>query len=139
MEELTLTVNLQPAVTVINLCLYQALAQAGMKPQAVCGHSLGEYSALFAAGVLSAGDTIAAVPGTGPPHAPGGGEISRRHGGGHRTDAGETEGAGPSLDQRRPHRPGQLQYPGADGNFRDAGNGGPGGKSGESRGGPVVP
>ncbi|MGA9754371.1 MAG: ACP S-malonyltransferase [Desulfobaccales bacterium] len=61
MEELTLTVNLQPAVTVINLCLYQALAQAGVKPQAVCGHSLGEYSALFAAGVLSAGDTIAAV------------------------------------------------------------------------------
>ncbi len=61
MEELTLTVNLQPAVTVVNLCLYQALAQAGVKPQAVCGHSLGEYSALFAAGVLSAGDTIAAV------------------------------------------------------------------------------
>ena len=61
MEELTLTVNLQPAVTVVNLCLYQALAQAGVKPQAVCGHSLGEYSALFAAGVLSAGDAIAAV------------------------------------------------------------------------------
>jgi [acyl-carrier-protein] S-malonyltransferase len=61
MEELTLTVNLQPAVTVVNLCLYRALAQAGVKPAAVCGHSLGEYSALFAAGVLSAGDTIAAV------------------------------------------------------------------------------
>jgi [acyl-carrier-protein] S-malonyltransferase len=61
MEELTLTVNLQPAVTVVNLCLYQALAQAGVKPQAVCGHSLGEYSALFAAGVLSAGDAMAAV------------------------------------------------------------------------------
>jgi [acyl-carrier-protein] S-malonyltransferase len=61
MEELTLTVNLQPAVTVVNLCLYQALAQAGVKPAAVCGHSLGEYSALFASGVLSAGDTIAAV------------------------------------------------------------------------------
>jgi [acyl-carrier-protein] S-malonyltransferase len=61
MEELTLTVNLQPAVTVINLCLCQALAAAGVVPQAVCGHSLGEYGALFAAGVLSAADTLAAV------------------------------------------------------------------------------
>lgn len=61
MEELTLTVNLQPAVTVVNLSLFQALTKAQVKPSAVCGHSLGEYSALFAAGVLSAGDTIAAV------------------------------------------------------------------------------
>jgi [acyl-carrier-protein] S-malonyltransferase len=61
MEELTLTVNLQPAVTVVNLCLFQSLAAAKVKPAAVCGHSLGEYSALFAAGVLSAGDTLAAV------------------------------------------------------------------------------
>jgi [acyl-carrier-protein] S-malonyltransferase len=61
MEELTLTVNLQPAVTVVNLCLYRALAQARVKPAAVCGHSLGEYSALYAAGVLSAQDTLAAV------------------------------------------------------------------------------
>ena len=61
MEELTETVNLQPAVTVVNLCLYQALQQAGVTPQAVCGHSLGEYSALCAAGVLSVADTLAAV------------------------------------------------------------------------------
>ncbi len=61
MEELTLTVNLQPAVTAVNLCLYQALVEAGARPQAVCGHSLGEYSALFAAGALSAEDTLAAV------------------------------------------------------------------------------
>ena len=61
MEELTETVNLQPAVTVVNMCLYEALKQAGVKPAAVCGHSLGEYSALFAAGVLSAGDTLKAV------------------------------------------------------------------------------
>jgi [acyl-carrier-protein] S-malonyltransferase len=46
---------------VVNLCLYRALANAGVKPAAVCGHSLGEYSALFAAGVLSAADTLAAV------------------------------------------------------------------------------
>jgi [acyl-carrier-protein] S-malonyltransferase len=61
MEELTETVNLQPAVTLVNLCLYQALEAAGVTPQAVCGHSLGEYSALFASGALSAADTLAAV------------------------------------------------------------------------------
>ncbi len=61
MEELTETVNLQPAGTVVNLCFYQALSRAGVTPQAVCGHSLGEYSALFAAGVLNAADTLAAV------------------------------------------------------------------------------
>jgi [acyl-carrier-protein] S-malonyltransferase len=61
MEELTETVNLQPAVTVVNLCLQQALAKAGVAPAAVCGHSLGEYSALFAAGVLGASDTLKAV------------------------------------------------------------------------------
>jgi [acyl-carrier-protein] S-malonyltransferase len=61
LEELTQTVNLQPAVTAVNLCLFQALSQAEVRPQAVCGHSLGEYSALYAAGVLSAADTLAAV------------------------------------------------------------------------------
>ncbi|MFZ2087637.1 MAG: ACP S-malonyltransferase, partial [Desulfobaccales bacterium] len=61
MEELTETVNLQPAVTVVNLCLQQALAKAGVVPVAVCGHSLGEFSALCAAGVLNPGDTLKAV------------------------------------------------------------------------------
>jgi [acyl-carrier-protein] S-malonyltransferase len=60
-EELTETVNLQPAITVVNLCIYQALQRAGVTPRAVCGHSLGEYSALGAAGVLGAADTLAAV------------------------------------------------------------------------------
>jgi [acyl-carrier-protein] S-malonyltransferase len=61
MEELTQTVNLQPAITVVNLCLFNALTRAGVTPLAVCGHSLGEFSALYAAGVLSAPDTLAAV------------------------------------------------------------------------------
>jgi [acyl-carrier-protein] S-malonyltransferase len=61
MEELTETVNLQPAITVVNMCVFEALLGAGVTPRAVCGHSLGEYSALYAAGVLSARDTLAAV------------------------------------------------------------------------------
>ena len=61
MEELTETVNLQPAVTVVNLCVFEALKAAGVAPAAAAGHSLGEYSALYAAGVLSARDTFRAV------------------------------------------------------------------------------
>ena len=71
-----------------------------------------------------------------PPHAAGGGEISRRHGGGHRPDPGETAGPGPSLDQGRPRRPGQFQHPGADGGLRLADNGGPGREPGQGRRGP---
>ena len=61
MEELTRTLHLQPAMTVINLICWQALAKAGIKPAFFAGHSLGEYGALYAAGVLSAEDTLALV------------------------------------------------------------------------------
>lgn len=53
MEELTRTAHLQPAVTVLNLMSLQALGRAGIKPDLVAGHSLGEYAALCAAGVVS--------------------------------------------------------------------------------------
>ena len=52
LEKLTRTVNLQPAVVAVDLICCQALAQAGVKPHAVAGHSLGEYPALAAAGVI---------------------------------------------------------------------------------------
>jgi [acyl-carrier-protein] S-malonyltransferase len=61
MEELTETENLQPAITAVNLCIFDALTEEGVAPEAVCGHSLGEYSALYAAGVLSASATFKAV------------------------------------------------------------------------------
>ena len=64
MEELTRAVHLQPAITVTNLICYQALKKAwGDKLSAACfaGHSLGEYSALCASGVLSVEDTIRLV------------------------------------------------------------------------------
>jgi [acyl-carrier-protein] S-malonyltransferase len=53
LEELTRTAHLQPAVTVLNLMALQALGRAGIEPALVAGHSLGEYSALCAAGVVS--------------------------------------------------------------------------------------
>jgi [acyl-carrier-protein] S-malonyltransferase len=59
-EDLRLTVNVQPAIVTFSLALL-AVIQAGKnspKPVFTAGHSLGEYSALAAAGVLSATDAI---------------------------------------------------------------------------------
>ena len=63
MEELTRVVHLQPAITVTNLICWQALLEAlpGFQPAFTAGHSLGEYSALYAAGVVSAEDCMALV------------------------------------------------------------------------------
>jgi [acyl-carrier-protein] S-malonyltransferase len=64
MEELTRAVHLQPAITVTNLICWQALRNAlGDRLQVRCfaGHSLGEYSALCAAGAVSFEDTLRLV------------------------------------------------------------------------------
>lgn len=61
MAELTRTLHLQPAMTVANLISHQALVKAGVEADFCCGHSLGEYGALCAAGVLSAEDTLKLV------------------------------------------------------------------------------
>ncbi|MFH2122830.1 MAG: ACP S-malonyltransferase [Pseudomonadota bacterium] len=64
MEELTRAIHLQPAITVTNLICWQALHNAwGKKDVVSCfaGHSLGEYSALCAAGVLSVEDAMRLV------------------------------------------------------------------------------
>jgi [acyl-carrier-protein] S-malonyltransferase len=61
LEELTQTVNLQPAITMVNLALYNRLQRHGVAPDFVAGHSLGEYCALYAAGVLSEAETLQAV------------------------------------------------------------------------------
>jgi [acyl-carrier-protein] S-malonyltransferase len=61
MEALTQTVNLQPAVTAVNLAFLSAIEQKGVVPTVCAGHSLGEYSALRAAGVVSTRDCIKLV------------------------------------------------------------------------------
>jgi len=61
LEELTRTLHLQPAMTVLDLICLQELRQAGINAEFFAGHSLGEYSALAAAGVLSAEDTMRLV------------------------------------------------------------------------------
>ncbi|MEE8430675.1 MAG: ACP S-malonyltransferase [Candidatus Desulfatibia sp.] len=61
LEDLTATVNLQPAITAVNLAGLAALEKEGIKPDITAGHSLGEYSALCASGVVSKLDTIKLV------------------------------------------------------------------------------
>ncbi|MHB8789294.1 MAG: ACP S-malonyltransferase [Desulfobulbaceae bacterium] len=63
LEELTRVLHLQPAVTVTNLICWQALRRAVPELQSAffAGHSLGEYSALCAAGVVSPEDCLALV------------------------------------------------------------------------------
>src|SRR5947209_8265684 len=53
-EQLDLTTNTQPVMLTAAVAVYRAwLAVGGPKPAIVAGHSLGEYSALVAAGVIA--------------------------------------------------------------------------------------
>ena len=61
METLTETVNLQPALTAVNLAVLDAVVQAGVQAQVTAGHSLGEYSALAAAQSITRADAFAMV------------------------------------------------------------------------------
>lgn len=61
MDELTLTVNLQPAITTVNLACLSALIEGGITPQVSAGHSLGEYAALASSGVISYYDALRLV------------------------------------------------------------------------------
>lgn len=52
-EELDKTSKTQPCILTVSIALYRAILHEGLKPSAVAGHSLGEYSALVASGVFS--------------------------------------------------------------------------------------
>ena len=61
-EELTLTSNAQPAILATSIAALRVLeARTSVRPVAVAGHSLGEWSALVAAGALGVGDAIRLV------------------------------------------------------------------------------
>ena len=60
-EELRRTANTQPALLATSVAILRVLEAAGAKPAAAAGHSLGEYSALVAAGALDYGDALALV------------------------------------------------------------------------------
>jgi [acyl-carrier-protein] S-malonyltransferase len=60
-EELKLTENTQPAILTTSTALFRVLEEKGIRPDFVAGHSLGEYSALVAAGGLKLADAVPLV------------------------------------------------------------------------------
>jgi [acyl-carrier-protein] S-malonyltransferase len=60
-SELQLTANTQPAVLTVSVAGTRLLAERGLSPAVVGGHSLGEYSALVAAGSLAFADAVTTV------------------------------------------------------------------------------
>ena len=61
LEDLTMTLNLQPAITAVNLGFLAAIEKESLKPSMSAGHSLGEYSALCASEIISKEDTLRLV------------------------------------------------------------------------------
>jgi len=61
-EQLTLTANAQPAILTVSVAALRVLrARTDLRPAVVAGHSLGEYSALVAAGALRFADAVRLV------------------------------------------------------------------------------
>lgn len=60
-EELTLTFNAQPALLTTSIAILKKFEESGIKADYTAGHSLGEYTALVAAGALSFKDAVYAV------------------------------------------------------------------------------
>jgi [acyl-carrier-protein] S-malonyltransferase len=60
-DELKLTANTQPGILTVSVAALRVLAEKGMTPDYVAGHSLGEYSALVAAGSLGFADAVKLV------------------------------------------------------------------------------
>lgn len=60
-EELQLTFNTQPALLTVGVAVGRVLQEHGVEPDVAAGHSLGEYSALVAAGSLAFADAVRLV------------------------------------------------------------------------------
>ncbi|MGN1050372.1 MAG: ACP S-malonyltransferase, partial [Selenomonadaceae bacterium] len=60
-DDLKLTANTQPAILTMSVIANEILKENGIQPEITGGHSLGEYSALVAAGVLNFKDAVALV------------------------------------------------------------------------------
>ncbi len=60
-EKLSQTIYSQPAILAVSLCAFYAAKESGIEYSAVCGHSLGEYAAMVAAGILTVKDAFKAI------------------------------------------------------------------------------
>lgn len=57
-EELNRTIRTQPCILTVSIAILRVLIAKGLKPSVTAGHSLGEYSALVAAGVIDLDDAL---------------------------------------------------------------------------------
>ena len=57
-DELRLTQHAQPAILVHSIAMWTLVSRHGLRPVLLAGHSLGEYSALVASGVLRFADAV---------------------------------------------------------------------------------
>src|SRR5262249_34290140 len=60
-DELKLTANTQPAILTVSVAAARVLAEKGLEPDFVAGHSFGEYSTLVCAGSLKFADAVRLV------------------------------------------------------------------------------
>ncbi len=60
-EKLTFTTNAQPALLTTSIAILEHFRKSGVKPDFTAGHSLGEYTALVAAGAFSFKEAVRAV------------------------------------------------------------------------------
>ena len=60
-EDLKQTANTQPAILTCSVAVHRVLAEKGIQPDFVAGHSLGEYSGLVAAGAVKFSDAVKVV------------------------------------------------------------------------------
>lgn len=60
-DQLRLTYNTQPAILTCSVAALKVLQEHGVEPAVAAGHSLGEYSALVAAGAISFADAVRTV------------------------------------------------------------------------------
>ncbi len=60
-QQLKQTIHTQPALLTASIALFEAFRDAGVRPDYLAGHSLGEYSALVVAGALSFEDAVKTV------------------------------------------------------------------------------
>jgi malonyl CoA-acyl carrier protein transacylase len=103
MEELTRTRNAQPAILLHSLVVLAMLRERGIEPGIVAGHSLGEFSALVAAGFLSTARRFASCDGAASSC---GGRAAPDDGGHHRSR--RSRGGSVRRGSRRRRRGGEL-------------------------------
>lgn len=97
-EELTRTDRAQPALYAVSYALWEAFAATAPPPAAAAGHSLGEYTALAAAGVFSFAEGLRLVAARGEAMA----NAAERHGGGMAALlGGDAAGAEAMAEARR--------------------------------------